>query len=114
MAWTIDGNRIYVEKDTGWQSERRQAEIDVLDSSKTIIHDSGRPSYKRSIQFVVFSGYAANILPLQDAASSYTLVSDQGSEGSVFVKSLEPERLQAINYDTPVYRVTMEMTKDDS
>ncbi len=114
MAWYLGGVRIYVEEDSGLLRNRRQAMIEVIDSQSTIIHDSGRPSDRREITFVVFSGYEANVLPLING-SGHELISDQGSEGNwVIVGDPSPERLYAINYDTPVYRVTMELMKDDS
>jgi len=113
MAWFINAHRIYVEKDTGWQCQPRIGEIDVLDSIKTIIHTAGRPSYRRNITAVVFSGYAANILPLANG-SGYPLLSDQGNEGNVVIKNLKGERLFDTSRTTPVIRFTMELIKDDS
>ena len=108
MAWTLDGVRIYVEKDSGWEHSPRLGEINILDSNQTIIHDAGRPSYTRNITFVVFSGYHDNILPITDGA----LVSDQGAEGDVVVKNCSAERLQDIKRTTAVFRVTMNLIKD--
>lgn len=108
MAWTLDGVRIYVEKDSGWDHAPRIGEINILDSSQTIIHTAGRPSYTRDIVFVVFSGYHASVLPITDGA----LVSDQGAEGDVVVKSCSAERLQDIKRTAAVFRVTMSLVKD--
>lgn len=108
MAWTLDGHRIFVEKDSGWDHAPRIGEINVLDSSQTIIHTAGRPSYTRDITFVVFSGYHATILPITGGA----LVSDQGAEGDVIVKSCGAERLQDIKRTAAVFRVTMTLVKD--
>lgn len=114
MAWYLNSERIYVEEDSGWKVERRNSEIDILDSNKTIIHDAGRKSYTRDITFVVFSGYENRILPIIDNASGISLTSDQGAQGNVYVHRFEPKRLQDVSRDTPVYRITMELTKDDS
>lgn len=108
MAWYLDGHRIYVEKDSGWAHAPRIGEINILDSSQTIIHTAGRPSYTRDIVFVIFSGYHASILPITDGA----LVSDQGAEGDVVVKGCDAERLQDIKRTTAVFRVTMSLVKD--
>ena len=108
MAWTLDAVRIYVEKDSGWAHDPRIGEINILDSSQTIIHTAGRPSYTRDITFVVFSGYHASIIPITDGA----LVSDQGAEGDVIVKSCSAERLQDIKRTAAVFRVTMALVKD--
>ncbi|GAH04230.1 unnamed protein product [marine sediment metagenome] len=111
MPWTIAGIRIYVEKDTGWETTPRLAEINILDSFQTIVHEAGRPSYTRSLGFVVFSGYFANIAPLADGVA-HALVSDQGAEGDVFIKSLKPTRLLDISRVTVVTRVAMDLIKD--
>lgn len=110
MAWTIAGKRIFVEKDTGWQTQPRQGKIDVLDSNQTIIHGAGRPSYTRTLVFIVFSGYEADILPLADNTAK-ALISDQGAQGDVIITNLRGDRLQDIKRTTPVYRITMEITK---
>jgi len=109
MAWYLNGVRIYVEEDTGWQHTPRLGEIDVLDSTQTIIHYAGRPSYTRQIVGVVFSGYHNNILPIV----SGILLSDQGNEGMVIVKSCKGKRLQDIKRDTAVYRVTLDLIQGD-
>ena len=113
MSWTINGVRIYVEDDTDWQWTPRIGEINVLDSSETIVHHAGRPSYTRTLQFVVFSGYHANILTLP-SGTAMPLVSDQGNQGDVIIKSVKAKRLLDISRVTPVYRVTMELLKDGS
>lgn len=113
MPWTIGGVRIYTEKDSGWETTPRLPEINILDSTQTIFHDAGRPSYTRSLQFVVFSGYFANIIPLANGAVQ-ALVSDFGAEGDVMIRSLKPTRLQDISRATRVHRVQMEITRDGS
>jgi len=114
MAWTYGGVRIYVEEDTGILRGRRQARIEVLDSTQTAVHDAGRPSDRRELTFVMFSGYENNFLPLANG-SGHALVSDEGSQGNWIIMG-EPgaNRVRALNYDTSVYRVTMELMKDDS
>jgi len=108
MAWYLGGVRIYVEKDSDWQVDPRLGMIDVLDSSQTIVHHAGRPSYLRSLTFVVFSGYQENILPLA-TGSGIPLVSDQGAQGNVIVKNFKADRILDISRITPVYRVTTEL-----
>jgi len=112
MAWYINGKRIYVEEDTGWKVTSRLSEIDVLDSTKTIFHYAGHPSYTRSLTFVVFSGYYADILSLP-LGEGVTLISDLGSE-SVIIKSIEPKRLRDISRTTAVMRCTMELAYNDA
>lgn len=119
MAWYLGGERIYVEKDTGWTTNPRIGEVDVLDSKQTIIHNAGRPSHRRTIVFVVFSGYHDNILPLADNLvypSGVILLSDQNpagvGEGKVHIKSMKGERLLDISRTTAVYRVTSELIQD--
>lgn len=114
MAWTLGGVRIYVTEDTGPIRGRRQARIEVIDSIKTTVHDAGRPSDRREITFYVFSGYENDILPLVNG-SGVELVSDEGSQGNwIIMGEPTPQRQRAINYDTSVYTVTMELMKDDS
>ena len=110
MAWTLAGQRIYVEQDTAWQHTPRIGEVNVLDSEETILHYAGRPSYTRQIVFVVFSGYGTNILPI----TSGILVSDQCNEGQVVVKSCKGTRLFDTSRTTSVVRVTMELLKAGS
>ena len=116
MAWTLGGHRIYVEKDSGWIASPRVGEINVLDSSETIIHCAGRPSYTRNITFVVFSGYDVNIIPLADtcSVSGVLLTSDQGNEGYVYIKTLKPERLLDTSRITAVIRVNAELIQRGS
>jgi len=111
MAWTLDGVRIFVEKDTDWQTEPRLGENDVLDSTQTQLHYAGRPSYRRTLTFVVFSGYQANILPLADGVVK-ALVSDISAQGDVVVMSFKADRILDTSRDTAVYRVTAELVKD--
>lgn len=113
MAWTLNGVRIYVEDDTDWQWTPRIGEIDVLDSTQTIMHHAGRPSYKRTLQFVIFSGYHANILSLPSGIA-IPLVSDLGAQGDVTIKSIKAKRLLDTSRTTGVYRCTCECTKSGS
>ncbi len=111
MAWYIDGKRVYVTSDTGWQVVPRQGDINILNSSQTIVHFAGRESYKRALVFVVFSGYAANILTLP-VDSAVPLISDQGAEGDVVIRSIKSKRMTDTSRTTPVMEVTMDVTKD--
>lgn len=114
--WTLSGVRIYVEKDSGWQTAPRLGEINVLDSRQTILHCAGRPSYTRTLECVMFSGYHNLLLPLAQcsglaATSGLPLLSDQGDEGGVIIKSLKADRLRDISRDTAVFRITLDLTK---
>lgn len=111
MSWYLGGVRIYVEKDSGWIPKPRIGEINVLDSNQTILHYAGRESHIRQLQFVVFSGYSTQILPMVDG-DSYELISDHGSQGNVIIKTMKADRLQALNYPEEVCRVTVELIKD--
>ena len=111
MAWYIDGKRIYVTDDTGWEVVPRQGDINIIDSEQTIIHFGGRESYKRSLVFVVFSGYAANILTLP-VDSAVPLISDQGAQGDVVIRNIKGKRMFDISRITAVMQVTMDITKD--
>jgi len=113
MAWTINGVTIHVEEDSDWKWTPRIGEINVLDSTQTLIHHAGRPSYTRTLQFVVFSGYQENILTLP-SGQVVPLVSDLGAQGNVTIKSVSAKRLLDISRNTGVYRCTMEIIKSGS
>lgn len=119
--WYLGGYRIYVEKDSGWQTTPRLGEINVLDSQQTLLHDAGRPSYIRSLTFVVFSGYHESIIPLANNtvhSDGLLLLSDQHpaapGEGYVYVKTMKADRLYDRSRLTAVYRVTVELIQKGS
>ncbi len=90
--WKLDDTRIYVEKDSGWYCTPRKGTVELLDTEYSIIHTAGRPSYKRDLTFVVFSGYYTEILP-KLSVDSVTLLETGGSTTSVSILEMRPERL---------------------
>jgi hypothetical protein len=112
MTWRLNGVRIYVEDDSGWQPNPRKGEINLLDTEYTIVHHAGRESHRRELGFVVFSGYYENILPLANM-DSISLEDDEGATTDVTVISLTPERLYDY-LDRNIHRVKVELLQDDS
>jgi len=111
-GWFIESVRIYVEEDSGLLTTPRIGKIDVLDSNQTILHHAGRPSYTRTLTFVVFSGYHAAVLPLADGAAKTLTSYDETNEGDYIITSLKGKRLQDISRTTRVFRITMDLVKD--
>lgn len=90
--WKLNNARIYVEKDSGWYCTPRKGTVELLDTSSSILHTAGRPSYRRDLSFVVFSGFASTILPLV-SQDSITLEDDLGTSTTVSILDFKPERL---------------------
>lgn len=111
MTHKINNVRIYVEKDSGWQYRPRKGTVELLDTDYSIIHTAGRPSYSRSITFVVFSGYATDILPVANMTSvNYEDI--EGTVTAVSVMDFKSEKLYDY-FGRDIYRVSMELLKDD-
>ncbi len=109
--WSLGNVTIHVDKDSGWQAKPRKGTVELLDTEYSVIHYAGRPSYARSLSFVVFSGYAEEVLPLL-TEESVTLVEDSGASTSVTIMDLKGERL----YDyklRDIYRVNVELLQVD-
>lgn len=116
MTWKIGGHRIYVEKDSGWQSNPRKGQIDLLDTAYSIIHVSGRESLTRKVTFVIFANYETNILPLV----STSIVTFEDSDGVVSNVTIlkQPETDRLYNYrdtldSTEIYRISMVLMLDE-
>jgi len=92
MAWYLNGIRIYVEEDSSWKADPRKGTIELLDTNYSIIHTAGRPSYDREITFVVFSGYATNILPLV-SSGTVTFTDDSATTTDVTIMKAPATRL---------------------
>ena len=107
MTWKLNGIRVYVEDDSGWNSTPRKGTIELLDTSYSIIQTAGRESYKRELSFVVFSGYVANILPLA-VEDSITLEDDDGVITNVSIMGLNATRLYDYD-DRKVHRVKLDL-----
>lgn len=111
MTYKINNTRIYVEKDSGWQYKPRKGTVELLDTNYSIIHTAGRPSYSRSITFVVFSGYANDILPIANM-TSVNFEDSAGTVTAVSVMDFKPEKLYDY-FNRDIYRVSMELLVDD-
>ena len=111
MTWKLGGVRIYVEEDSGWKPTPRKATIELIDTVYSIIQTAGRQSHRRDLQFVVFSGYAASILPLA-VEDTITLEDDDGNETDITIMNLTPTRLYDYN-GRLIHRVKVELLMDD-
>ncbi len=90
--WKLNETRVYMEKDSGWYCEPRKGTVELLDTSSSILHTAGRPSYRRDLTFVTFSGFSTDVLPLVDD-DTVTLEDDLGNTTSVSILNFKPERL---------------------
>lgn len=111
MTWKLSGIRIYVENDSGWKPIPRKATINLLDTTSSILQTAGRESHRRELQFVVFSGFANNILPLA-SENSVTLEDDDDVETTVSILNMSPERLYDY-HDREVHRIKVELLEID-
>ena len=111
MTWKLGGIRIYVEDDSGWKPTLRKDTINLLDTTSSILQTAGRESHRRDLQFVVFSGFANNILPLADDIT-VLFEDDDDLETTVSIMSMSPERLYDYN-DRKVHRVKVELMEID-
>lgn len=105
MSWTLDGHRIYVEKDSGWYYTPRKGTVELLDTDYSILHTAGNPSYRRDLTFVVFENFETDILPLA-AEATVTLIDDTSTSSNVSILEFKSERL----YDyklRKIYRVNI-------
>jgi len=111
--WSFNGINIIVEKDSQDSPTARIGVLDVLGSTEPLIHFGGLEQYHRELQLVMYDGYDTLLAPLIDSGY-YTLISDQGNEGRYAILSARPQQLQALNYDTVVHRVTLNLLKSIS
>jgi hypothetical protein len=109
MAWYFASYRVAVERDSEDYPDIKLGFVDILDTDTTNIHSIGTGSYRRDLTFVIFSGYAGLAPAL--VSGYWGLTSDQGVEGTYQVLSYNAQRLQALNYDTDVYRVTVKLER---
>lgn len=107
MTWRLNSVRIYVEDDSGWNPTPRKGLINILNSNNTIVHQAGREAHKRSISFVVFSGYYNSILPIT-AMGTVVFEDDAGTQTNVTVLSMSAERLYDY-HDRKIHRVKVEL-----
>ena len=113
---SLAGVGIYIEQDSGWIPEPRYAEIDVLDSSETILHHLSTPSHRRVITATIWKspGSYATLVQASDDHEAVTFSGDVDS-GQVYIRTIEGQRIQNIAGDSAadrfVMRFTAELTK---
>jgi len=108
-TWSFNGIDMVVEKDSQDYSNVRMAVQDVLDASDTYAYYGGTTSYRRELRSVLYSNYE-NLMALI-GSGYYSLISDQGAEGTYYMTECRSERLQALNKPEAVYRVTLQLLK---
>jgi len=102
MSWSLGGTTIYVDKDSYWKRELVMARLQVIEATSETLHYGGCRSQTREIGFHVET--QANMDSIQSmscGSAPVELISDQGSEGNVYIMSLTPERKQALNKSDP-------------
>lgn len=121
MAWTLNGNRIYVQK----LSKATSSILPRLQplSGGTVIQSFGYDSTTLSISAITVGDTITNALMAlaQDGGTLYALVSPEGSLGNWMVKSCSPSRTnstcQSIDIaqpeEAPVYEVDLELWRED-
>ena len=109
MAWSIDAITIHVDKDSGGR-EPLYGEHDVLDATSTVLHFFGARSKTRHISGMVQSESSLSSLDTKAKTDAdVTLTSDQGSQGTFRITSLQYERRQALGEANTWYYVTLEL-----
>ena len=102
-TWHLGDIYIAVEADTTLYPKLRLGIVDILDSNELLMHTGGSEILSRRLDGVIFSDLDA--LLYMTGSGYWPLVSDQGAEGNYRITDLNSERLQALNYSEPVYRV---------
>lgn len=121
MAWTLGGNRIYVQ-DSEEGANQIAPRLQPL-SGGSVIQSFGYDSTIRSVSAIVVGDTIKNNLKAysQDGMASHAFVSPEGSLGNWMVKSFKANRTkstcQTIDQtqaeDVPVYDITMELWRED-
>jgi hypothetical protein len=111
--WKLGDVRFHVDEQSG-DKPAVIGEQHVLDATKSSKHHSGSMGKSRRLGGTLFDTSASH--PVLDLLESYpesdtsrTLTSDLGNEGEYTVANVQHERRQALNYDVPVYHVTVEL-----
>lgn len=121
MAWTLGGNRIYVQKITKGASQILPR-LQPL-SGGSVIQSFGYDSTIRNITAIIVGDTIEQAIEAfsKDGGVLHTLVSPEGSLGDWIVKSYQSDRTestcQTIDQlqpeDAPVYSVEMELWRED-
>lgn len=108
--WTIGGKGLYVNSDTGWQVSSGDAEIHVLKSDETTIHDLGRESTRRTWRGVVRTKTTRDQLTALVGHNTSYDTPYPGDSGSCRVMSIGAKSIEDTSEPTvPKYQVTIEL-----
>jgi hypothetical protein len=119
MAWTLDSNRVYVQKLVEG-TKQIIASLQPL-AAGTVYQTFGYETSKVKVTAVIVGqSILDNILALTTTGASVELVSPEGSLGNYFVSSVSSDRDKAIYQTidtgqdclTPVFSVDIELFKD--
>jgi hypothetical protein len=119
MAWTLNSNRIYVQKLVEG-TKQIIASLQPL-AEGTVYQTFGYETSKVKVSaLVVGQTILNNLMALTTTGLSYTLVSPEATLGDFFVSSVTADREKAVYQtidtnqacETPVFNVDIELFKD--
>lgn len=119
MAWTLDSNRIYVQKITEG-TKQIIAQLQAL-SQGTIYQTFGYETSKVKLTCLVVGKTIVDALhTLTTTGTSVDLTAPEGTLGNYFVSSVSADREKSVyqtidttqDCETPVYNVDIELFKD--
>jgi hypothetical protein len=123
MSWTFNGVRLYVQEKSN-DVEQIIARLNPV-SGPTILHRWGRESEVLSLNALVLTSGDITLLDaLTASATSYPFNTPEGSGGMWILNKLSWDRHESINHtffdrpaldsNTPLYRVSMELYLDET
>ena len=101
----------YAVKEDSERPDTKLSEHIVLDGTESIIHNFGYGSGTRSLSGILLdngSDYTVLVSGYHNG-TVFTLNSDQGSEGTYVIWTINKKRLQDISRTTPVLQVDLEL-----
>lgn len=114
MAWTLGG--ISISPDSGEDVitvEANYAIQEILDATSNTLTFFGANSTRRALDFIldetVTAGGLNTLMTAVRTDANVNLTSDQGSQGNFRILTLRASRLQALNKNAPVYKVSAEL-----
>ena len=94
MAHTLGGQTLYVTSDDGVNAVIN-AELNVLDSTKSTVQHFSKPSPRRRlIAHVITETIMDAIKALSSGSAAVNYTSDQGSQGNYYVLNVADKRLR--------------------
>lgn len=110
--WSFAGINIIVDGDNG-KPQPKVSEHFVLDGTESVYHYFGYGSDVRTLTGHIMDNPLSSALEdLKDYCKLQTagaLVSDQGSEGSWYIESMDYSRVRDTSRTTPVWKFTLNL-----